>query len=305
MKAFGFTLDFDWLRHILRCIKRFSIHRDWGRNGSRAYLQGVDKNLALAELVVISSTAGNKLADVLIRPVKADEGEDMRFIETLQWLTPQTIAASGSINPSTEESLVLDLASGKELMNYYDDAGGTVYSPDGEHAAYIDGAPHFVGREDTAPALNIDLERVYPAEGLLVDFLSPATWSPNGARVAIVARNRASRAVSLVVCQLGSGCSQGPLAKTSTQEEFTLDWGEDTLIVGGGPASWSVQIGTADLTPEAIQKSNAPASSDLKQRADALVKDLQQKILDSGGHSADYWCAHCLLSALPRKTVNE
>ena len=300
-----FTLDADGKAVQ---ITSDGLHKEdplWSKDGSRiAYLQGVDKNLALAELVVVSGV-GSKLADVLIRPVRADQGDDMRFIETLQWLTPEKIAASGSINPSTEESLVLDLASGQEVMNYYDDSGGTVYSPDGEHAAYVDGAPHFAARDETEPALNIDLRRVYPAAGVQVDFLSQAAWSPDGTAVAILAKSRASRALSLVVCRVDSGCSQAPLRAASADGEFTLGWSADALTVTAGSATWSVQTGSADLSPEAIRRASAPPLPDLKQRADALVNDLRQKILDAGGVSPDFWCANCILSTLPRKTGGE
>lgn len=277
-------------------------HPLWSKDGSRiAYLQDIDKNSALAELVVISSGSGSKVADILIRPVQTGEGNDMRFIETLQWLTPNKIAASGSINPSTEESLVLDLNSGKELMNYYDDDGGTVYSPDGEHAAYINGAPHFAAHEETAPALNIDLNKTYPTAGFQVDFLSKATWNPDGTTVAIVARNRLSRAVNLVICPVASSCSQSALPAASTDEKFSLTWSADGLSVKTASASWSAQ----GASPEALRTSTQSSALDLKQQANTLVQGWRQKIVGIGGNSVDFWCADCVLTMLPRRTGDE
>jgi hypothetical protein len=145
----------------------------WSKDGTRiAYIADIDKHRALADLLVIDSHSGSKITDVLIRPVTTGEGEDMRFIETLEWLTPDKIVAAGSVNLSTEKGVIIDLITGKEVMNYYDDSGSAVYSPDGSHVAYISGAPHFSPESLQNPTLNIDLSKIYPMTGTRVHYLS-------------------------------------------------------------------------------------------------------------------------------------
>ena len=57
-------------------------------------------------------------------------------------------------------------------MDYPDDAGGVVFSPNGEHAATISGMQHFLQESDREPELDIDNQRIYPAKGIHVSLLS-------------------------------------------------------------------------------------------------------------------------------------
>jgi hypothetical protein len=279
----------------------------WSKDGSKiAYLQGIDKRRALAELIVIGAGDWNKLSDILIRPTQDGVGEDMRFIESLEWLTPEHIAASGTINPSTEESLVIDINTGRELMNYYDDAGGVGYSPDGEHVAYVNGAPHFMPADESEPALNIDMQRVYPRPGVKVDFLSRALWTHNGAAVAIVVKDRVSQGVRLVTCGLDSTCTEVQIPEVPDERVFSLASStDDEITIRSALNTWRFRIGTGQISQSVKPTSNSSIQSDLSQQASTFVSHLREQIREYGGRSGDFWCANCILAELARKTASQ
>ena len=81
----------------------------------------------------------------------------MNYVERIEWLTADKIAAAASINPSTDDTLVFDLRAGKVLMDYTDDYtddhGGAVFSSDGEHVADVTGALHWTPDSESAPEL--------------------------------------------------------------------------------------------------------------------------------------------------------
>jgi hypothetical protein len=275
----------------------------WSKDGNRiAYLQGVEKNRGLGELVVIRSSDGRPLFNVAIRPPKEDEGQDIRYIDRLEWLTAEKVAVSGSINPSTEESLVVDLSSGRELVNYYDDTGGAVFSPDGEHVVFIDGAPHFMPEKETVPAINVDLRRMYPREGVRVDFLSKAEWSADSKTVAIVARNRESRRTSLLRCIVGSSCVESELPLEVAAENYSLNWAGEDISVRSPEGASTLGSGGDLIRSQMRVRSNSSIPPDPKLQAAAMADGLRRKVRDLGGSSEDFWCAGCVISSLPRKT---
>ena len=126
----------------------------WSKDGTKiAFLRKIDHAVAIDNLVVIDSETGRTLSDILIGPVSSGEGYVFDYIEQIQWLTADTIAAAGSVNPLTDDTLVFDARTGKELADYIDDDGGAVFSPDGEHAAAETGAPHWTPDSERAPEL--------------------------------------------------------------------------------------------------------------------------------------------------------
>jgi hypothetical protein len=89
-----------------------------------AFLRDIDEKVAIGNVIVIDPETGKTLADVRICPTVPDEMYDVTYIDVIEWLTEDKISASGSINPSTDQAFVYDIKTGKELMDYPDDAGG-------------------------------------------------------------------------------------------------------------------------------------------------------------------------------------
>ncbi|MBB2486904.1 hypothetical protein H5407_16875 [Mitsuaria sp. WAJ17] len=113
----------------------------WSRDGSRiAYIDDADPGSALAWLVVIDPQ-GRALSRLPIKPLAVGEGcSGMRFVESLEWLGSDRVVASGSLNPSSTESLVFDLGRNAVVAEYVDDGRGASFSPDGRHVLLVEGA---------------------------------------------------------------------------------------------------------------------------------------------------------------------
>ena len=91
----------------------------WSKDGSKiAYIEAADKTLALANLVVIDQY-GQVIQRMSIKPnVPGEVQSGMRFVESVEWLTRDSIVVSGTVNPSTTEYNVFDLATGKCPKNF-------------------------------------------------------------------------------------------------------------------------------------------------------------------------------------------
>ena len=158
----------------------------WSKDGTKiAFRRKIDHAVAIDNLVVIDSETGRTLSDILIGPVSSGEAYPFDYIERIQWLTADTIAAAGNVNPSSDDTLVFDTKTGEELTDYLDDTGGPVFSPDGEHAAVEGGMPHWTPLYGREPELDIDYRRVYPAKGVKVTLLTKPAWSEDSKEVAV------------------------------------------------------------------------------------------------------------------------
>lgn len=189
----------------------------WSKDGTKiAFERDIDRSVALDNLIVMDPETGRTLGDVRIRPTSSGEMDSIRYIERIEWLTTDEIAAYGSINPSTVDVLIIDTKTGKEVMDYTDDSGGAAFSPDGEHAATINGMPHFSQESERAPELDIDNLRVYPAKGVHISILSNPAWSEDGAKVAVVAADYQSKQRSVVICGIKGSCQSAALPAGDT-----------------------------------------------------------------------------------------
>ncbi len=294
----------------------------WSRDGTKiAFLRKIDHAVAIDNLVVIDSETGQTLSDILIGPVSSGEGYPYDYIERIQWLTADNIAAAGSVNPSTVDTLVFDTKTGKELMDYGDDTGGAVFSPDGEHAAAERGMLHWTPLADREPELDIDYQRVYPAKGVHVTLLSMPAWSDDSKEVAVVVEDYQSKRRSIVVCGLQGACESTalPEAKPGPDDSFQAQWNDGRIYAtipqvpqvlpqgkrnGGGfsavvpQRTWSCNRG--DSTAAA-----SPPPPDLKAAATGLTAGLRKQIQNLGGKWPDFWCADCALAKLPRQAPED
>ncbi len=197
----------------------------WSKDGTKiAFRRKIDKGVALDNLIVVDPESGRALADIRICPTNSEDICAISYVEGIEWLTADKIAAAGSINPSTDDTLVFDLRTGKVVTDYTDDNGGGVFSPDGEHVADERGMLHWTPLADREPELDIDYQRVYPAKGVHVTLLSKPAWSDDSKEVAVVVEDYQSNRRSIVVCGLRGACESTalPEAKPGPDDSFQV-----------------------------------------------------------------------------------
>jgi hypothetical protein len=301
----------------------------WSKDGRKiAFVREINKAIALDNLIVIDPETGKTLADIRICPVNPGEVYVVNYIQGIEWLTENKIAAVGNVNPSTGQIFVYDLRTGTELMNYVDNDGGAIFSPNGEHAATEDGMQHWLSDADREPELDIDNQRIYPAKSVHVSLLSEPAWSENGEKVAIVAEDYLSNQIRVVVCRHKGGClSTGLPAGTPTSGDnsqdvrFRIQWKDDRIYVTYPEvvlpqdqgtvqeSTWSLHPGDAavvasftppDLIPNVYDTPLTFENKIQKLGGDGALK-LLKKVQKLGGIEPNFWCRDCGLARLPRK----
>jgi hypothetical protein len=241
---------------------------------------------------------GRQLHDILVRPTEKAPPGGMRFVENVEWLSSQTIAVSGSVNPSLTETVVIDLKSGREVKDIYDDDGGPVFSRDGSRVAYIDGMPHFSPATSGRPTLNIDYRPIFPTPGSHVVFLTKPQWSADSTSLAVVCEDFGTKQASLVIWQSSKGISVLPLDLMGAKA-VDVFWSGTNWYVKNSDRAWRVQDGTVAQVPpySAVNPS---------EQAQLEGKKLDLSMRDSGVTDWDFWCQHCSLAILPRhQTLNK
>jgi dipeptidyl aminopeptidase/acylaminoacyl peptidase len=271
----------------------------WSPDGGRiAFAQATDPRQARADLVVVDA-GGRELVRVPIEPVLPDVAyAGMRAVEGLQWIGPDRVAVRGSLNPSQSQYYVVDVAAGRVVDDFVDDRSAAAFSPDGRHAAYQTGSPHFGPGARAAAQLMVDGQAVFPAAGQRTPlaFATAPAWSADGHSVAIVAQDPAHTATRLVVWHDGAVREQ-PLSVGAGQP-LTLFWAGTRVILQAGahdgvPArAWSADAEGLALAPLA----HAPA--DPLAQARALRRDLALQARERGVAEPDFWCEHCALQPL-------
>lgn len=263
----------------------------WSEDGTKiAFLYNVEGRGVLAEVGVITGS-GESLSDITIRRTPGGT----RGIEGLQWLSSGRIAISGSINPSTVESIVIDLESRTVVDEIYDDKGAAAFSSNGAHVAYITGAPHFTPEAERRPELDIDAQRIYPPDGVHVSFLTPPSWSPDSKYLGIISRRHQDGSKLLVVWQSGRGIRLYQLNLETRGSPMMLYWSDSTLRIQTSQSvlAWSP-------TDEIVRRLAVIRRANPFGAANAMIRQLESSIANLGGEEADFWCAGCILSRLPR-----
>ncbi len=171
----------------------------------------------------------------------------MRSVEGLLWVTNQRLAVYGSVNPSTVEYAIVDVATGKEVDGYLVDGFAFAPSPDGSHVAYEGYIPHFTPEEDERPKLCLDHEcrfgqpsGGYPRGDRHVGFTSGAVWSPDGSRVAIAAEDYTTKAQSVIVREAGGRTAEfAPPPEAGAGLGFA--WEDSTIRIKTANGEWKLQ----------------------------------------------------------------
>jgi dipeptidyl aminopeptidase/acylaminoacyl peptidase len=271
----------------------------WSADGTRiAFVQATHRERALADLVVVGRD-GRELARVPIEPVTADAAyAGMRAVEGLRWISPTRVAVWGSLNPSQSQYYVIDVASGRTVNDFIDDASSAAFAPGGAHVAFQTGSPHFTPAEQRAPVLMVDGRAVYPAAGRrALEFATPPRWSPDGHSLALFVQNPAHTESMLVVWHDGA-VHELPMS-VGAADEFDLFWSGSKLLLtaakAGQPArtAWEADAQGLTLKPVPAQQVVDPLAP-----ARHLREQLQVQAQAAGVHEADFWCADCSLAAL-------
>jgi hypothetical protein len=257
-------------------------------DGTRlAFLQKPAQALSLVDLRIVDSS-GKNIATVPVRPENSSTTNDLPSVDRLQWLPNDQVVVSGSLNPSTEESIILDAKTGKELNSIYDDAGGAVFSPDGIHVAYVTGSAHFMPAEDKRPIVNIDQEQVYPKGNVKIELQSNVAWSDDSKEISFVAKDSGA-ATQLVVCPLARAC--GLLDLSQAAPPFTVSWSGMQILLNSAGKTLSIDPKMGQITPFTPPPAKA-----------AEQESLRLRIENEGGRSIDVWCDGCTPSSSRRKT---
>jgi hypothetical protein len=275
----------------------------WSKDGTRIAFERGAEGRALADLVTMRPD-GTGLQVVPFRPIEANV-LGMRFVEGIEWISDQRVVVYGGVNPSTVEYAVVDLAAGKEVKWYAVDGFEWTASPDGSHAAYVGGIPHFTPEADRRPQLCLDDEcvmgqpfRGYPQSGSHAEFGTPPVWSPDGKAVAIATENYATKARAFIVRPLNGRPSAYPFP-AGVSDPFQLAWDSKGLVVTSGSLVWRLRPGASALA----QVDEHADATDLA-RAGQMRAALARTLAKGGVADADFWCESCPLRTLPRRRTN-
>ncbi len=277
----------------------------WSADGLQiAFVQAVDRTRALAELVIVSAQ-GREQARIAIEPAEAGVADaGMRYVESLQWISPSRIAVRGSINPSQAQYEVIDVTSGQVVADFVDDGAIAAFSSDGAHVAYQVGSPHFSPVESRSAALLIDGRLAYPLSprpGL--QFVSAPQWSADCRCLAVVTQEAGDSVSRLVVWREGQISERG--LDLGAADQIELSWAGDqiTLKATGFESPQHPRVWVSDAQGLKLNLVSATQAT-----ADPLiqVRALRQATLDAarknGLAEPDAWCAHCGLELLPRRS---
>lgn len=277
----------------------------WSQDGRRiAFVQFVDRDRALADLVVVSDD-GREQARVAIEPVTAEFGSaGMRYVEGVQWISPSRVVVHGSLDPSQSQYYVIDIATGQTVADFIDDASGPAFSPDGAHIACRTGSPHWTPAESRAAVLLIDGRPVYPQPARSgVQFAAAPRWSGDSRSVAVVAQDTQASVSRLVVWRDGRLNEQ--VVDLGVADRVDLAWDGETLYLSAArfddPKSlraWAADDEGLTLTPtSSVDARSASSRQVLAMRADLLAAARRE-----GLSNPDVWCDACGLERLPRSS---
>ena len=296
----------------------------WSRDGTRiAYVEDANSQSALASLVVIDQH-GQVQSRTAIKPVASGEVRSgMRFVEALDWVGSDRVVVSGSINPSSTESLLVDLLRGAVVGEYVDDARGASFSPDGKHVVTVDGAPHFTAPGARAPVLRLDGHEVLTGLHTDLSTAGRAKWSADGITFALAAQEASGR-MRLVLGHAASNSARWvdlPFAVPATNKAPTLFWSGNDLHLQrtgtaaratAGAAAVPAAPGARNLSIEdqvlsagqrsGTWKRSAEPSVDPARAAAGLRSAVLAKPLQTGVRDVDVWCTGCALDRVSRRS---
>jgi dipeptidyl aminopeptidase/acylaminoacyl peptidase len=287
----------------------------WSPEGGKIAFTTEPTGGALAEIRVVSLSEEPARHIAFRVPQPGVHIEGMRGVEELYWLDEHRLAVSGSLNPSTVEYVVIDIATGKELAGYLTDGFSLAVSPKGNHVAYKSSEPHFQAEDDRRPQLCLDNEcdsgrfaaQTYPGQGRHVEFVGNPSWSPDGSAVAILAQSYGDFRLSLVIRPLVGAAVEYPLPGGSPTESlygdneagetrYQLAWDEKGVLVKADDSIWRLHASSKTLARSMQENDRTVMDEPFR------VRDGERERVEGmGATEVDFWCQSCPLSRLPRR----
>lgn len=230
--------------------------------------------------VMVMTTEGEVVRDILFRPPGPVRELGMRFIERLWWAGTDSLVLYGSINPNNCEYVAVDVNTGQTTSDYGMACDTHVTSPDGAHLAYAGPPGIGVRDEDYRQCLDVDGRRVYtrqPNGQLLTD----AVWSGDSSSLALIEENTPTKTSDVVVVTLKGEVTRVPVPP-SFEPPMALQWIGDTLVLEAAGGRYSVLPETKSVMPVTIDvEDKLQAETEAKrareaarQRAIALARKL-------------------------------
>jgi hypothetical protein len=283
----------------------------WSREGDRiAYVEIGSTPSALATLFVIDPQ-GKRLGEVPLKVVEKGEiRSGMRQVESLEWIAGNRLVASGSINPSSTEHLVVDTSQMKVVDELVSDGFGATFSPDGLSYIAVTGQPHFTKKESRSPSLIINSHRLPNLVPDQAEIAGAPSWAPDGSTVAIPLRYAASTSsaeVEFTVLWLQDSKEKRSIVVPANTRK--LAWGASGLIattLAPGQQAGAVQVWELPIVTRPFQMSgwrlvNRLPSVDAENRGRKLTAELRGWLKMDSESGIDIWCKGCDLSGLPRR----
>src|SRR5207249_116264 len=104
----------------------------WSREGDRIAFLAKGLSPSVLSTLFVIDRSGKRLAEIPLKAVGAGEVRSgMRQVESVEWVSSNRLVVSGTINPSSTEYLVVDVATGKIINEFVGDAFGAAFSPGG------------------------------------------------------------------------------------------------------------------------------------------------------------------------------
>jgi hypothetical protein len=219
-----------------------------GRN--LAYRLRLEPGEAIGHVMVISSD-GEVVRDILFRPPGPVLIGGMRFIEELWWSDAGHLVLYGSVNPNNCEYVAVNVATGTTTADYGMACGTQVASPDHAHVAYAGPPGIGVQPEDFRQCLDVDGRRVYTRQdnGQL---LTDAVWSGDSASLAFLEEDMVTRIKHVVVANLKGKISRLPVP-SYFEAPMALRWVGNNLLLETPRDRCSVYPDTQAFQPVTIE----------------------------------------------------
>jgi hypothetical protein len=304
--------------NMVRCItsdNRTKYLPVWSRDGNKiAYLEAGDNSSSLATAVVIDR-GGKRLAGIPIKTLDIGEiRSGMRYVDSVEWISNNRLAVSGSVNPSSREYVVINLDTVRVTDEFVSDKYRASFSADGFSYAAVSGMPHFTPKDSHAPILIVNGQRLKGVIPGSVEIAGSPAWAPDGSTIAIPLRNSFGTpnegVDSVVFWERSSGLTHLITAPVRLRD---VRWGDTGLIAATMPDAygqratlgWKLPVTAKPFGMSSWQPVADPMLLNVDKRDQKLRTQLRNSLMVDGGINIDIWCVSCGLSNLPRRVPHD